>query len=460
MFEQSDDIFWTVQYVFDPDAIGHDFAYTIGLAARGLPELYIDSAPRQAQSDDPWKLSSRDCCYQLNRFARMLIDGEIVPLQPITEQYDGGTTTVLWTPGEPTDPMAVGAYGPTDAKSIIVIAAEIVPAVIEPLSDLCAADEATWRSELARLLLDGVPNRRGLKGFRLPSPDASFTCTQTYGPLTPLVEARAYEVSQLTPPMIADVILRSLDCEFTIPVAATLGAAYAHARTVSRTPAAWNAEELAVTLVKSIRGPEGKSSAWRSVMKLTGFGAAEDTGDIRRGLSGTLVHAVAAHLVSTVVADRLDHSARLQAFGIWSSIKDSRSMAPEDPWWARSDILNAIRNEVAQLDDPRTNELLAAWLRMRSEERLVPILRGLAVTGARACPPASDLLGSTLIGLLALFVPDIEWPVTEFLCCATALLTEREKFSDDDVHAFCRRLTGALPGLEALMNSPVAERAA
>jgi len=59
--------FWTVQAVFDPDGAGGDFAYTIGLSERGLPELHLYARPSLGQ--DPgadWKFSCRDCCGILN----------------------------------------------------------------------------------------------------------------------------------------------------------------------------------------------------------------------------------------------------------------------------------------------------------------------------------------------------------------------------------------------------------
>ncbi|GAA2147213.1 hypothetical protein GCM10009844_24220 [Nocardioides koreensis] len=37
--------FWQVQAVFDPDGEGGDFAYTIGLRERGLPELHLWARP-------------------------------------------------------------------------------------------------------------------------------------------------------------------------------------------------------------------------------------------------------------------------------------------------------------------------------------------------------------------------------------------------------------------------------
>ena len=53
MFEQparedlTREVFWEVQFVFDDDALTDNFAYTVGLADRGLPELHIMAAPRQ-----------------------------------------------------------------------------------------------------------------------------------------------------------------------------------------------------------------------------------------------------------------------------------------------------------------------------------------------------------------------------------------------------------------------------
>ena len=43
--------FWQVQSVFDPDGTGRDFAYTIGLHTRGLPELHLWARP--SLGEDP-----------------------------------------------------------------------------------------------------------------------------------------------------------------------------------------------------------------------------------------------------------------------------------------------------------------------------------------------------------------------------------------------------------------------
>ena len=49
---------WQVTAVFDPEGGGRDFAYSVGLTDRGLPELHLWARP--SLGDDPgadWKLS-------------------------------------------------------------------------------------------------------------------------------------------------------------------------------------------------------------------------------------------------------------------------------------------------------------------------------------------------------------------------------------------------------------------
>ena len=69
---------WQVTAVFDPDGEGQDFAYTVGLFERDLPELHLWARP--SLGDDPgadWKFSPHDCCRILNELAWQLIDGEL-----------------------------------------------------------------------------------------------------------------------------------------------------------------------------------------------------------------------------------------------------------------------------------------------------------------------------------------------------------------------------------------------
>ena len=85
---------WKVIVVFDPDQLGHDFAYTVGLHDRGLPELFLWARP--TDGDDPgvdWMLSGIDLAGQLNEFGSRLVDGTLAPGASTDVEFDGGSTT-------------------------------------------------------------------------------------------------------------------------------------------------------------------------------------------------------------------------------------------------------------------------------------------------------------------------------------------------------------------------------
>ena len=463
MFEQparedlTREVFWEVQFVFDDDALTDNFAYTVGLADRGLPELHIMAAPRQEFSDSPWVLSAQDCATQLNSFARLLIDGKLKVGRPIIDLYDGGATTVVWTPTDPTDPDDVEAHCADPSSSVISVDGELQPAQSFPLTDLSPDSEKYWRAELERIVASVTPNRRGLRGFRAPPLDSSFASNQDYGPLSPLVLARAHALSQATPQMLAALIRRSMDAERCFSAKAVAGTAHTHAKLVGRHFAALNADELAETIVRSIRGPKGDSFAWRSTLTVLGLEAHQSCPTIHCGASDFLVHAVAAMLVATTVEDRLDNDTRLAAFGPWSAAQD-HSGSPEPLWWAPAHVLDTIRSQVERLSIADVVTLIDIWGR-EYDAALPKLLRGLAVTGSRAFPPARTVLRDSVVTEFIAMSPAIDPAVTEFLCCASALLSERARFSADDVYSFCAPFRAVLPNLEVVMNSPISEAA-
>lgn len=451
------EIFWKVQYVFDPADPTAAFAYTIGLADRGLPELHLAAAPEQDPSDSPWILSSDDCAHQLNRFASLLVDGALANGEPFSCTYDGGASTVIWTPGEPVPCDDVEAYGADSTAGIIPIRGRLQLPDVVPLADLPAGTIPLWRSEQAAILATVVPNRRGLRGFRAPRADAPFACEQEFGPLTPIVEARAHAISQATPIMLTDLLLRTLDAESTgAGPRLVLGTAHTLATLVGRHDAAEKAAGLALTLVKSFRGPHADAPMWRALEKSCGMA---DAGDVHKGISGTLCDQIAAMLVASTVADQLDDATRLAAFGPWSSAHTSASMSPEEAWWAPTHVLDTVRMYLDELDWEMVDALIDAWLELRNTS-LVVRLRGLAVTGRRGCPPASELLATSLVGVRASLVPDVEFYLTEFLCCTTALLAERAYFDARAVRTFSGPFWDVLPYFDEVLNSPIEEQAA
>jgi hypothetical protein len=114
--------FWTVQAVFDPDGLGRDFAYTIGMHSVGLPELHLWGRP--TRGDDPapdWKFSSRDLGALLNDFARMQLGGDLGVGSVIERSFDGGVARVRFEVGSPGDRTALEAFGIARGASVLPI---------------------------------------------------------------------------------------------------------------------------------------------------------------------------------------------------------------------------------------------------------------------------------------------------------------------------------------------------
>ena len=103
---------WQVTAVFDPDGEGQDFAYTVGLFERELPELHLWARP--SLGDDPgadWKFSPQDCCRILNELAWQLIDGELNVGDSWERPYDDGLVTCRFRLDPPGDRDELEAFG-------------------------------------------------------------------------------------------------------------------------------------------------------------------------------------------------------------------------------------------------------------------------------------------------------------------------------------------------------------
>lgn len=95
---------WVVAAIFDPDGLGGDFSYTVGLHDRGAPELWL--AARPSLGDDPgadWMFSLRDTCYLLNEFSWEWLDGTLQVGDRFERTYDGGLVTVRYQVDPPDD---------------------------------------------------------------------------------------------------------------------------------------------------------------------------------------------------------------------------------------------------------------------------------------------------------------------------------------------------------------------
>jgi hypothetical protein len=103
---------WMVETVFDPDELGGDFAYTVGLHRLGFPELHLWARPDIGE--DPgldWILSLHDRAHLLNDFGARLVTGKISVGSEFMQRFDNGEVFCRFIVGPPGDRDHLEALG-------------------------------------------------------------------------------------------------------------------------------------------------------------------------------------------------------------------------------------------------------------------------------------------------------------------------------------------------------------
>jgi len=447
--------FWTVQTVFDPDGGGHDFAYTIGLALSGLPELHVWARPTDGlDPGQDWKFSDRDLVRLLNEMADLLVRGRLQVGDELDRTYDGGAARVLITVGAPVDPGEVEAFGAPPGASVLPLGWQLERKLVGPPAGV--ADEERYRAELAALLATIPAGRKAPPGWRRPTPRASFRLDQPYGPLTPLVIAQGVSIAAAEPVDLVDFITRQLDADWSFGPRAVLGVTAADARPVGRVVAVAAARTAAEQIVRHVCGPRASSARWRQVLEITGM-APDETPDLHRGMSGVLLEGTEAMLTLQAVADVADSSTRLAGLGPWHAATSPSGMVAGPEWFATAPVLAAVRSLLAPMD--ATTLALVAHVYLASRDNwgnLLMRLRGWAVTKSAGAPGASTLMKGTPLGSFLSERPDIDGLLTEWVCCMTAALSGRAHLNAEEVDRLHVPTRGLVPGLRSMLNSPVA----
>lgn len=446
--------FWTVQTVFDPDGTGHDFAYTIGLARRGLPELHVWARPTDGlDPGEDWKFSDHDRCRLLNEFADLLLRGRLEVGDEVERTYDAGAAHVTFTVGGPVEPLEVEALGVPPGASVLPLRWRLVR---EPVGQPAGVtDEDGCRADLVELLAAIPVGRKAPPGWRRPRPTASFRLDQPFGPLTPLVRAQGIAIATATPVDLVDFVTRELDADSSFGSRTVLGVTAASARPGGRVAAVVAARSAAEQIVRHVCGPSANSARWRQVLAITGMGG-EETPVLHRGISGVLLEGTQAVLTFQTVADIADPTTRLAALGPWRAATSPSGMVAGPEWFAPAPVLTAVRNLLAPLDAMRVALLGHVHLAARdSWADLLMQLRGWAVTSPAGAPEASALLRGTPPGALLYERPDIDVLVTEWVCCMTAALSNRAHLNAEEVDRLHVPTKGLVPGLRDVLNHPV-----
>ena len=440
---------WQVTAVFDPEGNGQDFAYTVGLSERELPELHLWARP--SLGDDPgadWKFSPQDCCLILNELAWQLIDGELAIGDNWEQPYDDGLVTARFRLDPPGDRDELQALGIAPWAQVLPVRWSLHRRPVgrpRPLTKR-GLQRATseYAAVLARLGDDvSVPD-----GWTLAP---TFEPGGEFGPLTPMVAARVAEFWTADAIGLGNLLWAATTMlqggAITWPVAA----AHALARDVGRVDEAARTQEAAIAVVESRMDQPDWPQIERELGAVIGFEPGEvKAGDLRRSARGHLGELLWTVLATEVVADRLTKEQRLQGRGAWLSGLGPVGELPGPEWRAPKHILDRLYALLRPLDTGTLLEIATRHLDddLEDFQRLAGAVQGWAITAPAGCPFAGGLDR----------LPGVTWPralddLQEWATVMTSAACHRERLSADNVATLTSPFLDLVPELPSVISA-------
>lgn len=465
--------FWEVQVVFDPDGTGADFAYTIGLHTRGLPELHIWARP--SLGDDPgadWMLSTRDRGSVLNELAGLMVDGRLGIGCEVTHEYDGGHTRVTYRVDPPGDREELQAFGVPDGVDVLPVRWTLHRAPEGPLLPLAPEAE-----EAALLRYDELTGARSTsccapRGWQLPT-EPGFDPDQPFGPLTPVVLARAAQLWRAGDDTLVALlrVAAQVDFGYSLTHAATIATAVA--RPQGRSAALANLHERVHELIEGLTSAPAAQRRWKTVAQAFDPGMWRDLDRAGRqrvesNLVGLLRDVTLSCLAVEAVADVADEALLLEGRGPW--VRGLTGQLPSGPEWeASADVVAAVGDLLKRFDAHGLTTIAGLHtiaMTGRVEEAVdypdvCARLLSWATVSATVCPrglvdelPGWEALKAVFPAATVVAPPDLH----VWANCLASALTHRARLSADDVRTFTLLYEDVMPGLPGLINEPVPAR--
>jgi hypothetical protein len=460
---------WQVQSVFDPDGEGHDFAYTIGLHERGLPELHIWGRP--PLGDDPgddWMFSDRDRCGILNELAWKLIDGDLAVGARWEEPYDAGLVTVRFQLDPPGDRDELEALGIAPGAQVLPVRWSLHRKPVgrpRPLTKQ-ALQRAT--SEYAAIL-DGLgASASSPPGWSLPP---RFEPGGDFGPLTPMVAGRVAELWSADGATLTRLLEAAVTSHLGGGLTWPATVAEAVARGLGRVEEVSRTRDVARELLERRTALATWPRTMRELMSEIGFGPDEaTTRQFERGFRHNLGELLWTVLSTEVVADRLTSTQRLHGRGAWLTGLAPGGDLPGPQWRAPRSVLDRLVASLRSLDAEALREIV---LRHDDDDRedyqtLAGRLEGWAMVGPAGCPwrGVLDRLPGVLevrrnvertrrlVSPLGLAGPDEPRGdgLQQWATVMTSAACHRNRLSPSDVAALTAPFLDLVPDLPAVIN--------
>jgi hypothetical protein len=467
---------WVVQTVFDPDGGGYDFAYTIGLHERGLPELHVWARP--PSGDDPgedWMLSPSDRCVLLNQVAWRLVDGEVRVGSEWEASYDDGLARLRFRLDPPGDRDELEAFGIAPDALVLPLRWSLHRPHVSRPTPLPERARAQASRDFASIAAQ-VHKPFGLpRGWRMPAGEPRFESNLRFGPLTPVVTARAAQLAQMSSVELLDLIdlAAAVDMEGSVTYPAAV--AKALARTAGRVVELRRLERECEKLVDALLQRPAFRKRWAVVEAdwLARPADAETRRRLSRSLEGLLRAVVFATLSSEVVADALTTDQLVAARGPWLHAVSPVGELPGPEWSAPRDVVAQVCEWLTRLDGAglwqfgHLHAAIGSGSDAESYAHLSLRLSGLAVTSSAGCPwagcldqlPAIRELAERQVSERGLSIRDVDLtiaPIPEIQAVATTLtaaLVHAGRLYHEDIQQLTRRFEPVVPQLGSALRA-------
>ncbi len=461
--------------MYDPDGGGKDFAYTIGLHSRGLPELHIWARP--SLGEDPghdWMLSPTDRCHVLNELAELMLHGRIGIGSQLSREYDDRLATVTYRVDPPQDKEDLEAYAVPAGVDVLPVRWSLRRPPEGPPTALSPQARTTAQGDFATVTAGLDPRAPAPPGWVLPALPA-FDIDQRFGPLTPVVLARAAQLWQADDDALCDLLHTAMTVAYAGSLTWPVARSMATARLVGRRPALDALHHATHDLVEWLTERPPAQRRWRSIVKMSdpqlwSTSSGSERHRIERNLAGFLHAVTHACLASEAVADVAEATLLLEGRGPWLSGLQATGQLPGPQWHASPIVLDAIHRLLVPLSRPELTTLATQHALGRDDS--LPSLSSLpgyadvcvrlaswATVSAAGCPQAPVLT------TLPAWPPDRGvhpggWfdPVDElqhWATCVASALTHRARLSADDVDTLAAPHRVHLPELQQVPDDPL-----
>ena len=455
-----DEPFWRVQTVYDPEGLGRDFAYTVGLAERGVPELHLWARP--SLGEDPgadWNLSLLDAARMLNGVAWRLLDGDLPVGATWEHEYDAGFVTARFVVQDAVPAVEVEAFAAGDVP-VLPVRWSLERDPVGPLVAMTPGaqkDAERLHHDVWQLLDDGLASTPA--GWPEPV-SLDWSAEQDFGPRTPLVLARAAQVWSAGQDALIDQASNAIILNQRRQPGYAVLVARAAARRAGRVEVLDRVSAAATRLMAELGegwGVQALAALRHYMIGDMGDAPVEDREAVMRGIRSALTEQVQALLVTEAAADLMPAWAVVWGQGPTLTALGPQGLPPEDRYRCSPEVGEAVRSLVTGCIIDDVVRASVAWHETQGCEAEL-WLETIRITGATHAPHIADIVTPQVVsGIAQVLREDHDLPLLvcqEWLNALAAVLSERVSLDASVVEAFLA--SGPhVPGLAALVDEPL-----